>query len=382
MPANGATVTLDPQADIAAIWPSMIAVDNVSYLLAFSVTSPRRGVVADVRVQSVTVNRVRHDAAGIIAAQQQMADVYSARYGVTGLVSEEVSLGAEEVPHCNVFGSAPEFSLKTGITATNWSPYYRDMIARAHSRGGVVSWNHPFGASGGAPVSAAQQIQLRRQLFAARLADRFLGADVLEVGYFQRGGVSFATHVDLWDTFSRRAIWLTGNGASDDHSGRAWQGLTNGFLTGLWATSSSQAALTAALRSGRAYTFHPGRTPGLQLDTLVDGAVPMGRASVSGAGSRTVAVFADNVPGDCTVELVRGPVDLTGNDPGTRPVVGSWPASAFDTASGTVSTTVSTTTGCFVRPQVRRNGTLLATGNPTWLLREPPPGGIPATRAA
>jgi hypothetical protein len=218
-------------------------------------------------------------------------------------------------------------------------------------------------------------------VFAARLADRFLGADVVEVGYLQRGGVSFATHVDLWDTFSRRAIWLTGNGASDDHSGRDWRGLTNGFLTGLWAASSSQADLTAALRSGRAYTFHPGRTPGLQLDVLVDDAVPMGRASVAGAASRTVAVFVDGLPADCTVELVRGPVDLTGNDPGTS-VVRSWPASAFSTASGTASVSVSTTTGCFVRAQVRRGGVLVATGNPTWLLRQPPPGGIPAVRAA
>jgi hypothetical protein len=379
MPANGATVTLNPQADIAAIWPSMLATDHVSLLLAFVVTSPRRGVVADVRTRAVTVNRVRHDAAGILAAQRQMATRYSAQYGITGFVSEEVSLGAEEVPHCNVFGSTPEFSLKTGINATNWSPYYRDMITRTHSRGGVVSWNHPFGASGSAPGSAAQQTQLRHQVFAARLADRWLGADVVEVGYAQRGGVSFATHLDLWDTFSRRAIWLTGNGASDDHSGRDWRGLTNGFLTGLWATSSAQTALTAALRGGRAYAFHPGRTPGLQLDTLVDGAVPMGHGSIATSTSRSVAVFAANLPSDCTVELVRGPVDLSGQDPGTS-VVRTWSASAFG-AGGTVSTAVDTGTACFVRPQVRRSGTLVAAGNPTWLLRQTPAGGIPASRA-
>ena len=79
------------------------------------------------------------------------------------------------------------------------------------------------------------------------------------------------------------------------------------------------------------------------------------------------------------MELVRGPVDLTGNDPGTS-LVRSWPGSAFATASGTVSTSVSTTAGCFVRVQVRRDGALVASGNPTWLLRQPPPGGIPAAR--
>lgn len=77
---------------------------------------------------------------------------------------------------------------------------------------------------------------------------------------------------------------------------------------------------------------------------------------------------------------MRGPVDFTGQDPGTS-VLRSWAASAFG-ATGTASTPVNTATSCFVRPQVRRDGALVATGNPTWLLRQPPPGGIPAARAA
>ncbi len=137
--------------------------------------------------------------------------------------------------------------------------------------------------------------------------------------------------------------------------------------------------MVAAPAGGRAYTFHAGRTPGLQLDTLVDGAVPMGHASIASPTSRTVAVAVANLPSDCTVELVRGPVDFTGQDPGTQ-IVHSWAASAFGTG-GTASTTVNTGTACFVRPQVRRSGTLVATGNPTWLLRQTPPGGVPAGRA-
>jgi hypothetical protein len=47
-----------------------------------------------------------------------------------------------------------------------------------------------------------------------------------------------------------------------------------------------------------------------------------------------------------------------------------------------VSVVVPTSASCFVRPQVRRNGALVAAGNPTWLLRSPPAGGIPAARQA
>jgi hypothetical protein len=106
----------------------------------------------------------------------------------------------------------------------------------------------------------------------------------------------------------------------------------------------------------------------------------MGAASVSSASSRTVEIGLSNLPAGATVELVRGPVDFTGQDPGTE-VVASFARSDFGpSGTGTVSASVNTATACFVRPQVRLNGTLVASGNPTWLLRSNPPGGIPSTR--
>jgi hypothetical protein len=339
-------------------------------------------VVADVHLASVTIARAQHDAAGVLAAQTAFAQTYSARYGVAGFASEEISLTPEKIAHCNVFGSPPEFALKDTVTLTNWADYYRAYVARAHANGGVVSWNHPFGFTTGPVLSVDAQLTKRRQTFADLLAEDLLGSDVLEVGYALRGYMPFSQHLDLWDTFSRQARWLTGNGASDDHSGHPWSSMSNGFLTGLWAPSTAVADLAGALASGRAYVFHPGQTPGLQLDTLVDGAVPMGAASVSAATERTVAVGLSALPSDCTVDLVVGPVDYTGADPGTS-VVGSWPASAFGTTgTGTVSIAVGTSAACFVRPQVRRAGAIVATGNPTWLLDQPPAAGIPPARTA
>jgi hypothetical protein len=116
----------------------------------------------------------------------------------------------------------------------------------------------------------------------------------------------------------------------------------------------------------------------MQLDTLVDGAVPMGAAAVKVVGSRTITIALAGLPSGCTLELVRGPVDLAGQDPGTS-VVRTWSLAA---GASTVSTAVDTSSSCFVRPQLRRNGALVATGNPTWLLRSAPPGGIPGPRAA
>jgi hypothetical protein len=79
MPANGASLTLTPQNDVAALWPAMAATDHCSFSLAFVVTSPYVGAVADVRLRSVTVQRVRHDAAGVPSVQQALQQAYSAR---------------------------------------------------------------------------------------------------------------------------------------------------------------------------------------------------------------------------------------------------------------------------------------------------------------
>jgi hypothetical protein len=382
MPPGGTTVTLTPEADIAALWPDMLAADHSCSLVSFVCTSPRKGVVADVNLRSVTINRPRHDAASVAAAQQRFAQTYSSRYGVTGLVSEEVSLGPEAIAHCNVFGAPPEWALKQDVTLANWQTYYRDWINRVHGRAGLVSWNHPLGFAEGPELTQAEADQRRRSAFATQSAHDLLGSDLLEVGYALRGFVPFAQHLALWDTFSRRARWLTGNGVSDDHSGRDWRPLRNGFLTGIWAPTLGQGDLVRALAGGRAYTYHPNHCPGLGIDTLVGGVVPMGGAAVSSRTSQTVTLALTNLPAGATVEVVRGPVDFTGQDPATT-TVASIPASSFG-ANGTGNATVqvSTTSQCFIRPQVRQNGTLTASGNPTWLLRQEPPGGIPSARRA
>src|SRR3954447_17438613 len=135
MPADGTTVTLNPQADIKALWPGMLEIDHCSFGLSFVVTSPRKGVVADVNLRSVTINRIRHDAVGVLAAQRAMAQRYSTQYGITGLVSEELSLAPGVIAHCNPFGAPPEFALKSDVTTANWKTYYRAYIERMHARG-------------------------------------------------------------------------------------------------------------------------------------------------------------------------------------------------------------------------------------------------------
>ncbi len=378
LPAAGTTVTLDLQSNVQQLWPDMMAADNGFYQLAFVVNSRASGAVADVAVADVTFVRTRHDAGSIAATQRLLADTYGPRYGVKFHPGIEIGRG---VRHMNAY-AVPQFIPDQSLNnPSTLDAFYTQAVNGTHNRGGLVSWNHPFGANVGPLLSASAQTSERRQVFADLQSHDLYGSDILEVGYPVRGQVDIGTHLALWDTFSRRARFLTGNGVNDDHSAKDWRTLSNGFATGIWASSVAHGDLMTGLAAGRAYTAHVGKWAGGQLDMLVDDSVAMGKVSVSSRTTRTLAIFAANLPSGGRVELVRGPVDYTGNDPGTA-VIETIAPSAFG-SDGRASRSIDTGSSCFVRVQVRNSaGTIVGVGNPVWLLRAAPPAGIPANRRA
>lgn len=375
-PAAESVQVLSPAKDVAAIWPDLVAMDNCFFGLSFVARSPKRTAVADVHVASVTFSRTQNSAASVIANQAAIVAAYRSRYpAVTAYPQTELS---KLLPDMNTFGM-PQWLPDYSKLSTDRNTMHQQLVDQVHARGGLVSYDHPFGYGSGPELSAADQTAKRRQLFTSMNALHAFGAEILEVGYVLRGQVDAAAHIALWDTFSRNGTFLTGNGANDDHTGRGWNTLRNGFFTGIWAASRSQADLAAALRAGRAFTAHLGRYPGGELDMLVDGTVRMGAVSVSTKTSRKLAIYAANVPSGATVQLVKGPVDYAGQvDPGTS-VARSFAASAF--VNGVVTVSVSTSSNRFYRVQVRSStGEIIGTGNPVWLLRQAPPSGIPGPR--
>jgi hypothetical protein len=375
-PTSGSSQVLDLTADVAKIWPDMVAIDHCLFGFAFNAISKNRGSVADITVDSLTITRKRASAAAIIADQKAIVAAYAPDYpNVKAHRQTEVSLSE---PHMNTFGMAqwlPDYSTLSADHDTR----YLQIVNQVHGMGGIISYNHPFGDEMGPLLSASDRITKRRQLFQSMNATHAFGCDILEVGYAVRGQVDAATHIGLWDTFSRNGNWLTGNGVSDDHSGQGWGTMTNGFITGLWAATRSDADLATALRSGRAFTAHLGQYPNAQIDLVVDGTVRMGKISVSSKTSRQLTIFAANVPAGCTVQLICGPVDYSANtDPGTS-VVRSFAPSAL--TNGKVTVSVGTSTDCFYRVQVVTSvGDVIGTSNPVWLLRQAPAAGIPAAR--
>jgi hypothetical protein len=368
-------VTLDLVGDVSALWPDLLAIDNALFALELRATSPGRGTVVDVSA-SLRVTRTQNDPDSLTSLQQQVIAAYASRYpALTPYATSEISLKA---PHIIPFG-VPSIWPKQSTITPDVDAAYSALVADVHQQGGLVSWNHPFGAENGPLLSAAQMVAARRSVFASMTADGRDGTDILEVGYAVRGHVNTQTHLDLWDTFSRHGVFITGNGVNDDHQGLQWPQLNNGFATAIWGASRAQADLITALAAGRAFTYHVGRWAGAQLDTLVDDTVSMGQVSVSSATSRQLDVFADDLPSGAVVEVVTGPVDYSSNDPGTT-VLARLNAAGF-TGSGVQSVAVDTSDSCFVRTQVRTStGTIIGIGNPTWLLQAPPADGIPAPR--
>jgi hypothetical protein len=214
------------------------------------------------------------------------------------------------------------------------------------------------------------------------LGNRALGADIIEVGYPLRSGVDISRHVALWDILSRNAIFLTGNGVTDDHAGIDWFGHPLDWTTSAWAADAREATLLQSLRAGRVWCGSLSRSAGA-VDLEVDGSCPMGSVSVSQQGSRNVRVLATSVPVGGSVRVVQGPVDYAGTaDPrALSRVVAEIPGS--DLTGGAANLAVDTTAESYVRTEVLGpTGAVVALSNPAWLLRTEPPRGVPAPRAA
>ena len=386
-PGSWATVTVTPSTDIAALWPDLDYRDFALYemdLSAVSTGDPVAGYVDYLRFK----RRISGEA--FMTQQASMAAALAAKYpAVAQRQGLEISL---TLPHVNWFGGNVQINPYGLMDSAQWRAYLiGTAVPDIHAAGGLASYNHPFGTTNtGALLPPAQQAALLRkvagELLPAAGNPAVLGCDLLEVGYNSRAGVDLAHHVWLWDIMSRNAIFLTGNGVSDDHDGQDWYHDINNWVTSAWAASTAIPDLLAALAAGRSWCgslseFHH---PGASLDLLVDGTCPMGSVSLSRLGSRTLTVTGTKLPPGGSLQVLQGDVDYAGAAalaPNTR-VIATYSATALGGAGGSKTLTVDTTKESFVRTAVADvTGKIVGLSNPAWLLRRAPASGVPAARA-
>lgn len=370
------TCTLNPSQDIAALWPDLDHRDFALWEITLSAAS-----LGDKVAGCFDYMRMDRTISGQaqFSEQTDMMAALAAKYAsVTQRQGLEVG---PWLPHINWFGPNIALPDYTKVTPTNYPQFAaQTVIPDIHAAGGLASYNHPFGYGGGPALSQSQQDSLLSQVASTLLSENVLGADLLEVGYKLRSGVDINHHLGLWDVMSRNAVFLTGNGVSDDHAGTDWQGIGNNWVTSAWAHSTGMSDLLSALAAGRAWCASLSAYRGA-LDMLVDSSVPMGAVSVSSVTSRSLTATATSLPSGTRLQVLQGAVDYAGQHAPTDDVtvIGSY--TPADLASGKVTQKLDTSADSFVRTQVLSfAGAIIATSNPVWLLRNPPPNGIPAAR--
>lgn len=245
-PTARSTVALDLERDAGRAWPDLVSVDNATQSASFSAVSPRPGVFVSVE-GSVEFARTPRRPSELRRVQQQMADRYGSLYDVQ--VQPAVELGDSQ--HHNAFTADQYFSADEELSFSDPAAYARANVAAVHAVGGLVSWNHPFGVSLGTPRTGPAADSRRRAVYAKLARTNLFGSDILEVGYGSRGGMDTDQHLALWDSFSRNARFLTGNGVSDSHdSSRSRSGASNAFTTGLWTGSTTIKDVIGSLAAG------------------------------------------------------------------------------------------------------------------------------------
>jgi hypothetical protein len=343
-------VTLDPVADLAEIYPDMDAHDHSLHEIVFRGVS-RGGASADVCFGHLRFQEQEgYDAVGI---EQALVRRYASVVpGVLGIVGSEISLG----PHVNQYGGEQRPYDYGDIERFGQKPKddaVPSIVDHIHAAGGLASVSHPGG------ISAST-------LLAQRTA-----ADMIEVGYGRGGPSVIQRQLDKWDTLSRNGLFLTGNGASDDHSGRNWHLEGNRFYTAAWTGELSQPALLDAFARGRAYVGYLGSFGGT-VDMSIGDSIPMGSVVVGPRRARTLRIDVTGIPDGGAVELVRGGVDHAGTadaTPGTS-IVRSLGAKDLSRAQ---EVPLDVDGDSFHRLQVTdRSGAIVAYGQPIWLLSDKP----------
>ena len=376
------TASISPSDDIAALWPDLDYRDFALYELTLSAVAAG-GALVDGYFDYLRFDRSVSGEAFL----QQQAEMSAALASTYPTVVQQQGLEVSwRLPHLNWFGGQVTMPDYGNTLPKDYTQYLANTaVPQIHSAGGLVSYNHPFGYSQVPVLPPAQQDALLQQVAKQLLPGSMpaaLGCDLLEVGYNSRAGIDLAHHVALWDVMSRNAIFLTGNGVSDDHFGLQWDGLVNNWVTSAWAASTAQADLLAAMAAGRAWCGSLSDYRG-SLDLLADGSCPMGSASVSKQSSRQLTVSASQIPAAGSLQLLQGTVDYAGTYglSSNAGVIARYPAAQL--FRGSVTLPVDTTKDSFVRSEVLdSSGRVVAVSNPVWLLRKQPPGGIPGPRRA
>ena len=354
-------LSLDLEADVAALWPDLVSADAGIHRLRVGVRS-RNSAAASGYFDRLRFIRSGRDGNQTVTLQGAMMREYAKRYpAVKQFQGSELSL----VRHLNAYGgqfALPDYG-DAPPTKVKTIPAALDMVAFAHANGSLVTFNHPLEEAPSGPELAALLIETKS-----------LGTDMVEIGSKE----DFDQSVYGYDAAARNGVFVTATGVSDDHGGVDWINQKQRWITSVWADSTDESDLFAALRGGRAWFYDPQVWRG-DLDFRVQGNVPMGGVVVTPAARVPFNLNITGLPDGAVVKLVTGDVDDAGlNDP--TPKVTSTDLQ-LNGSGVKAHATIPVATSTFIRVEIRdQDDAVIGFSNPVWVLKEEPAGGIPVER--
>ncbi|MCZ6597280.1 MAG: hypothetical protein O7B99_06570 [Planctomycetota bacterium] len=297
--------------------------------------------------------------------------------GVRQLQGVEISYF---LPHLNEFGLEPvvhdydELEALSGLATGGWISdvdAYMEFVAHymvddAHQRGALVSYNHMFG------FLAESTAQTKEEMLQVLVDNQLYGADILEIGYRDRGEHELGDYLWIWDQLALQGLYPIGTGVSDSHGGPEghWTTNENNFVSWIYARSPTSVHLLHGLASGRVFFGDIALFDGL-VDVHTSDGFGMGTIVVTDEAQANVTFRIDGLdPADEVriVELgVPVLVQLAGNESFLYNADFALPPDG----------------GTFLRLEVYASDeTAKVFSNPLHLVREAPTGGIRPERAA
>lgn len=364
-------LVLPVTSDAVRGFPFIHGADNSLGNVAVGV-EVRRGATARARFDGF---RIRQERSGPVMFQRQreLIDVVGSAYpDVHQLQGVEVSWVGHHLNEFSIDTRLIDYDrilqeLNDEAAGTERRERITHALVRdVHARGGLVSYNHMFGAM----MAGSPARWTREEVLDALVAQRVFGADILEVGYRDRGGHPLEDHLWVWDQLAQRGLFLVGTGVSDSHGGpeQRWRTDGNNFVSWIYARSPDKGDLIEGLRAGRVFFGDLVLFDGT-LDVTAARGARMGEIVVTKVPSEEVTVRIDGLtPGDDVRLVVSGREAARWT--ATSPAFVATHVAPLDPAAPTV-----------VRVEVYAgDGRAKVFGNPITFVREEPPGERLGTR--
>ena len=231
----------------------------------------------------------------IIFTEKNVLNDYTIMYHTHNILGVEYS-GAQ---HLN--GYFPESVNNNAIFEGKIYGNVTKWVDRVHNNGGLVSYNHMFGTDWTLDSDSIQEY--RSDTIATEILNNLaFKSDILEVGYYKRGGADFSRHLLTWDKLTANGLFLYGNGVSDAH-GNIWMDDANLFHTFIWAADSSDTELLSSLSLGKMYFGNYKYFQGEFYYTL--GNLEMGDRGFITQNNVTPVIHLDPFPQGCTIKMTQ-----------------------------------------------------------------------------